>query len=79
MYRDIPRDKRILSVREKQREIEIQNLIMHFNSAIKVLLLFTEIRVDAHYFGELRLSLVQADGYHDSKTESHFRMYRMSR
>ena len=29
------------------------------------------IRVDAHYFRELRLSLVQTDGYHDFKTESH--------
>ena len=36
------------------------------------------IRVDAHYFGELRLSLVQPDGYHDFKTESHIRMYKMS-
>ena len=37
------------------------------------------IRVKAHYFGELRLSRVQIDGYHDFKTESHIRMDRMSR
>ena len=36
------------------------------------------IRVDAHYFGELRLSLVQTNGYHDFKTESHIRMYKIS-
>ena len=36
------------------------------------------IRVDAHCFGELRLSLVQNDGYHDFKTKSHIGMYKMS-
>ena len=34
------------------------------------------IRVDADYFGELRLSLVKTDEYHDIKTESHIRMSR---